>query len=102
LWQLLFSKEVEMTVLEIILIVGMVASIAATIAQIMGKKKLAAILRAVAGGVERAKPMIEDAVGEEKGTRARKKMTEMIELEAKSNGLLEDLDDFLKKNNINT
>ena len=103
-----------MSVFEIILIVGMVAGIAATVAQMMGKSKIAAILAAVAGGIDKAKPLLVDLkVTTEVGkgitdgkpitmeTDAKKIVTDLIKGEVKGAGLLKDLDAFLNKNGLN-
>jgi len=103
-----------MTVLEIILVVGMLAGIGATIAQLYGKAKLAAILGAVAGGVDKAKPILSELkVAKEAGraentgapilveTDAKRIMIEAIKGEVGGIGMLKDLDEFLSKNGLN-
>jgi hypothetical protein len=89
-----------MDILHILLIISTILGIIISILQILGKTKLARILKIVAQGIDAAKPMLKDEF-KGPGSKANTTLTEFIATSAETNGLLKDLDGFLKVNGLN-
>lgn len=89
-----------MDILHILLIVSTALGILATILQLFGKLKLARLCKIIAQGIDAAKPMLKDE-HRTTGSKGNSTLTQFIAETAEQNGLLKDLDGFLKANNLN-